>query len=397
MRKGYMEPTIQTVIIGAGNAGTRFLRASQYLSSKFGKINVVGIAERDSAKLAALEGANFIVENDYKVLLKQVKCDLIIIATNDSLHYDILKYIADNNIEYKKIICEKPLVTEQDQIEFIRNNFAEDSIAVNFVERYSDVVTRLLEFIDQAKRTVLNVAFTWSKYRVKDPRPTVGVLSEITHPIDLACYIGRSSSSIPFQIISSSCTESDYVRGGDIRPDSIMVRIKMGNLLVSGTSSYLNSNRHRQMEFLLANQEGIVTELAVLNFDNPQWDDDSLKIYEITNENEKLKLLMNYDTPKNDRKERQSIEKICLFLEDVLQDISGEKSDSLAHQNQALFVQDMVKELYEHSIKGRVIRKMFRDLHTYSSIEAVQQLELIKKIWANEEYKEIDHVWDDNY
>ncbi|VVP70134.1 Inositol 2-dehydrogenase/D-chiro-inositol 3-dehydrogenase [Pseudomonas fluorescens] len=343
---------IRAVVIGVGRSGSRFLRAAQYIDPAIGKIEIVGVSDIDSEKLNALLGTGIRLEQDFKKILSDTPSDLIVIAVTDGAHYEILKYIKENSIGFKKIICEKPIVTKDEHCQFVRSAFDDDQIYVSFVERYSLAVSKLKKYIDVNNRNVDSATFVWSKYRVKDSRPTVGVISEITHPVDLACYLGAIREDNNFQIHFSCTRESDFVRGGGLRPETIMACAEFeGGMLLSGTSSYVQSERNRTMEFLLTNEFSKVVEVAVLRLDSPKWDDDHLSIFRVGDNSPCLET--SYSTSSIKFGSRRYIEKICLFLEDVISDIDGEGSKALPTKSQALLVQNIVNQFE----KGVVIRR----------------------------------------
>jgi predicted dehydrogenase len=387
--------SIRTIVIGVGRSGSRFLRAAQYIDPSIGKIEIVGVADIDSEKLNALTEIGIPLELDFKKVLRDVPCELIIIATTDSSHYEILKFIKEQSIGYKKIICEKPIVTSEANSQFVRSAFDEDQIFVSFVERYSLAVSALKDYIEINRRSVSSVSFVWSKYRIKDSRPTVGVVSEITHPVDLACYLGAVKDDSDFQLHFSCILESDYARGGAFKPDTMMACAEFeGGMLLSGTSSYVYSQRSRTMEFLLADEFSNIVEVAVLHLDNPRWDDDSLRIFRIDGDAILPSLETSCITQSHEFGSRRHIEKICLFLEDVISNIGGGGSKALPTKSQALLVQKIVNEFE----KGRVIKRQgFSEGRYASDGKEIRQLYQLAKLIKLGVSKELPDDWGSRY
>jgi predicted dehydrogenase len=357
---------MRCVVIGAGSSGARFLRAVRVLTSA--NVQVVGVAERDCAKREALRDCGVRLESDYRKLLLEVCCDLIVIATNDSMHFEILEFIYSNKIRFQKILCEKPLVTAPSHRDFVRLSYLDGQLAVSFVERYSLAVQQLMVFLSLQRRRVARVSFEWSKNRIKDVRPTVGAVSEITHPLDLACYIGGVSSHEKFDVRSSFFAESDFVRGEVTRPDTIQACIEFeSGMLLTGVSSYLRSTRSRCMEFLLVDDRGVARELAVLKLDNPCWDNDSLEILKVMPCQEQSESLLMFNSPVNPDPQRQSIEKICKFLEDVVRDVEVGGSPTLVGTSHALYIQSIVACLEANHSKQRRSFVRFLEPSNYNS------------------------------
>jgi predicted dehydrogenase len=386
---------VRAVVIGVGRSGSRFLRAAQYINPSIGKIEIVGVADIDSAKLNALTETDIILEIDYKKILRDVPCELIIISATDSSHYEILKYIKEQSIGYKKIICEKPIVTSERDCQFVRSAFDDGEIYVSFVERYSSAVSVLKNYIHTNGRSIFSASFVWSKYRIKDSRPTVGVISEITHPIDLACYLGAVKDNNDFQLNFSCILESDYARGGGLRPETMMVCVEFeGGMVLSGTSSYTQSKRSRTMEFILADECSKVVEIAVLHLDSPRWDDDDLSIFRIDGETSLPTLETSLVTQSHELGSRRYIEKICLFLEDVISDIGGGGSKALPSKSEALLVQRIVNKFEE----GKVIRRRgFSEGRYASNREEIRQLYELAKLIKFGISTELTNDWGNQY
>lgn len=385
---------VRAVIIGVGRSGSRFIQASHFINPSIGKIDIVGIADTDDLKLKALVGAGIALENDFRKLLDSVCCDIIIISTTDDTHYDILKYIKENNVPFEKIICEKPIVVDVEQCDFVKRSFSDEQIYVNFVERYSLAVSELKKFIEENNRSVSSVSFIWSKYRIKDSRPTVGVTSEITHPVDLACYVAGVDAAVTLRSTSSSICESDFAQGGVRRPETILACVDfVDGMLLTGTSSYVRSDRCRTMEFLLSDTASHVTEIAVLRLDNPRWDDDYLDIYNIAPGASQLDLSFFFASTENKNGARRQIEKICRFLEDVISSIGGGGSSKLPTKSQALLVQDIVQRLAGGHI---VSRKLFSN-EGPAPLNSVARLEKLAELISSGALEEVQNDWNDQY
>ncbi|WP_434606712.1 Gfo/Idh/MocA family protein [Pseudomonas sp. R1-7] len=385
---------IRAVVVGVGNSGSRFIQASHFIDSSIGKIDIVGIADTDDLKVKALLGAGIVVERDFRKLLGRVSFDIIIISTTDNAHYEILKYIKENNIPFKKIICEKPIVLEAEQCQFVERSFKEDQIYVNFVERYSSAVSELKQFIERKGRNVSSASFVWSKYRIKDARPTVGVTSEITHPVDLACYVAGVDIGGSLRGTSSSICESDFALGGGLRPETMLACVDfVDGMLLTGTSSYVRSERCRTMEFLLSDTASQVTEIAVLRLDSPRWDDDYLDIYSVVPGASQLDLSFSYTASKNNDGARRHIEKICRFLEDVVSSIDGRGSSKLPTKSQALLVQGIVQKLAAGHVVGR---KMFSD-DAPAPLDNFAHLKKLAELISSGTSEVVQDVWDDQY
>ncbi|WP_434579004.1 hypothetical protein [Pseudomonas sp. Z1-6] len=235
----------------------------------------------------------------------------------------------------------------------------------------------------------------WSKYRVKDARPTVGVTSEITHPVDLACYIAGVSTAATLRSTSSIICESDFVQGGMQRPETMLACVDFADgMVLTGISSYIRSERCRTMEFVLSDATSNVTEIAVLRLDSPKWDDDYLTVFSTVSGASPLDLMLSHVTPPNKNRPRRQIDKICRFLEDVISSIKGAGSPGLPNKSQALLVQDIVRRLEDgHTVS----RKMFSDeapVPRSDGLIRLKELAVLMKSGASEEMR---NDWNDQY
>lgn len=352
---------LNVAIIGFGNAGRRFFQAIDIVNVRKHVLEVKCVADSNTQKLFTLERGKYTLYENYQDMLLENIFDLIFISTNDNAHFGIFKFIVDSGISYRKIICEKPLVNSASEIKYLRDNFQPDLIIVHFVERYSDACLRLREYINNKRRQVKRVYFEWSKFRLNDPRPTVGVFSEITHPLDLALFLSNITSNANVENVSTWISRSDFHTGGLSRPDGITVTLNFENgPIISGSSSYLRSERTRKMEFILADEEGDATEIAVLEFDKPLWDYDYLKIYDITGSQGKLvKIYDLSSTPPEGN--HHGLSKICKFIEWVVESIDYPDGMELANMEQGLFVQKIVLSMVEYNKKSE--QKLFSKIH----------------------------------
>lgn len=334
--------TVTLGIIGLGQSGQRFLAAIAELSP--GQLQVCCAADRDPRKLDQLRNKGIALYENYKLMLVEKNIDILIIATTDNEHYPVFKFIEENKIRFKQIICEKPVVTEPEEIQFLVKNFLSNPISVHFVERYSPTISLLKDYMREHQRIVKHVDFDWSKYRIKDPRPTVGVISEVTHPVDLALYLSGTECNTSYNVSSAWCQMSDFHIGGIVRPSSLFMAIEFDNgITMAGTSSYTRSRRRRSLEVILADKTGSASEIAVLNFDDPQWDDDQLTIYSLCERKQSAApVLMHFRQDAQLIGQRAHISKICNFLETVIRSLTQGHTTDLADLHHGVYVQEIV-------------------------------------------------------
>jgi predicted dehydrogenase len=175
--------TLSVLVIGVGRSGGRFVRALNYLERIGLPVQVVALCDLNPAPLDTLSAATAIF-SDVRVALPAAEPDVVVVCVNEAAHFEVLKAISEL-APRALVMCEKPLTETLEQFIHIERLFAPDTITVNFVERYSPIVSDFTDWRKNESVENLRAEFFWGKYRYRDPRPTMGVLSEIAHPIDL--------------------------------------------------------------------------------------------------------------------------------------------------------------------------------------------------------------------
>ncbi|MEI6117917.1 MAG: hypothetical protein WCP92_01340 [bacterium] len=94
------------------------------------------------------------------------------------------------------------LVENIEQAEQLLHIFQDHEISINFVERHSIIIEKFKKWIHENDVYISRASFKRGKYRLHDSRPTVGVLSEISHPLDLILMLSDTSTNTSFRIIN---------------------------------------------------------------------------------------------------------------------------------------------------------------------------------------------------
>jgi predicted dehydrogenase len=152
------------------------------------------------------------------------------------------------------------------------------AFAMNLVERFSPVVRDYRAWARRTGRlTVMRVESFWGKHRIADPRPTIGVLSELIHPVDLIRYLFPDND---LRILGGHGVESDFSPHSASILDSLDLHATMGDAPVLLHSSYAWPTRQRTISALLwSPTEGMIR--VELDLDTPHWDCDRLDISRI--------------------------------------------------------------------------------------------------------------------
>jgi predicted dehydrogenase len=266
----------RVLILGFGYAGRRFAQALRHLEDD----------ERGTAKLAAIcdvaaparDAATHIATPVFDCLeraMEAVHPTVVVVTVNEEAHAEVLHGLAP--YRPRAILCEKPLTATLAEAETLPAEITEAALRVNFVERQSPVLTDYFEWAGSASPRPLRVEFFWGKHRIADPRPTMGVLSEMTHPIDLIDHLFGFEA---FEVVDAHGVASDYSPHCDEALDTVSLVARADDYAVLGHSSFTWPRRHRILTALLIDHANTLFRVT-LDFDSPRWDCDRLTLERI--------------------------------------------------------------------------------------------------------------------
>lgn len=294
--------TLRIDLIGAGYAGTRLVRAFEHVAAGRGEdIDARTYSRADTAALP---------DDPARIHLMYEGADVVINAANDDQHLSILNILQHVN---GFVLSEKPLVAPQDSVPDRWAGVWEsgDRFAMNCIERYSPAVDHVLAQTRQRDLRIARIDFTWAKNRFDDPRPTVGVVSEVVHPLDLCCYLtGASAEDV--HLHNAAVINSDYTSLTDDTPESVQIMASMNDVAVTGYSSFAHPDRRRAFDIILVGDDG-AREYVELIFDDPGWDHDRLRHWSADGAQpcQDTAFITGGTAP-------ETCGKLCLFAEDVL-------------------------------------------------------------------------------
>ncbi|MEV6677932.1 Gfo/Idh/MocA family oxidoreductase [Streptomyces erythrochromogenes] len=267
----------RVLLVGLGKAGGRFLRSLRYLEETFSALELAGVCDTDGLRFGQLQGSSTQCFTDLRTALEETAPDVVCVCINEVGHYDALAVIAEFP-SVRAVLSEKPLTETLAQCEAVIDRLGDRLICVNFVERYSPVVEQFREWSVFHDAQVLRVEFHWGKYRFMDPRPTMGVLSEISHPVDLVRILIGARPDAMFTVRAASGSRSRFSVVDRALLDTVDVAYTVDGVPVRGHSSFLWEGRDRRI--VLYGRTSLAGALfqAVLAFDRPSWDCDSLRV-----------------------------------------------------------------------------------------------------------------------
>jgi predicted dehydrogenase len=314
------QAALRTMVVGSGYAGRRFLRALDY-DRCTELYQVVALVDRDRGALA---GAGPVPRyQDLGLALHRESPEVVVVCVNEESHFAVLDTVlAAPSVRH--VICEKPLTRTMEEFTLLAPQRRGVAVSVNFCERYSPIVDECAAWLAGREASIVRIEFYWGKYRVRDPRPTMGVLSELSHPLDLARYLLGRADDRPLRLASVFATHSDFSGFADRLPDGVSVLAELGGAVLAGSSSFVWEERRRRLILFARDAGGERAWQIVLDFDNPVWDDDTLTIWELDPETGRRAEVQRFthraaDLPGTIR----HVWKIHRYLVDVADGLSG--------------------------------------------------------------------------
>jgi predicted dehydrogenase len=337
--------TLSVLVIGVGRSGGRFVRAFNYLRRIGLPVRLVGLCDVNP-DLPETFGTPVPIFGDVRAALEAAEADVVVVCVNEAAHFEVLKAISEL-APNALVLSEKPLTATLEQFDHIEQLFASDAITVNFVERYSPVVSDFNAWRERESAEILRAEFFWGKYRYRDPRPTMGVLSEISHPIDLVRALTGLPEDTPVDIREVSMSNSDFSCSDADVADTVGVVCLLGSeVLVRGHSSFLWEERRRRVILYGRRKDGSIFQ-AVLAFDEPRWDQDWLTIYSVDGATGTRSTVLetrytNSDFPA----ELDQIYKVTRFVRESLRHLSDPTAaQNLVTMRGARWVQAVIDEI----------------------------------------------------
>lgn len=351
----------KVALIGFGRSGGRFLRALIYLQRNFGYLKLEAVCDYDKGRLRKLKKYGIKSYACIDRLLEKDDYDIFVVTTNEDSHFDILCKIKEKSKKCKKILIEKLLVENIIQANKLRDIYNEGDISVHFVERHSIVVEKLKKWMKDKGVMVSRASFFWGKYRLHDYRPTVGVVSEISHPLDLVLALADINHNEKFEILKGNYISSDYSFFKPKLIDTISVNIKFGeNLIVDGNSSFLWDRRERRVILFLSDNNK-VRYMASIVFDTPQWDIDNCIISSVGIDCGKKSQMKKITSQQKDvESDILCISKTVKFIQENINEIeTGKISNNLVHLSQGVYIQKIIDALERDSLKNTIETRIF--------------------------------------
>jgi predicted dehydrogenase len=391
----------RALIAGLGHAGVRFLRACLSVRRDDLTVRVAAVVDSDGRKLATFEELGFPGYLDVARACAAGPIDVAIVTVPELFHCRVIADVKRYHPTITRILCEKRLAPTMAEARMLTNLLANDELTVNFVERFSPIVEDLMNFIRSERRRVVRVNCIWGKYRIKDPRVTPDVLTELSHPLDLVLFLADVPVGTRFQVLAATSAKSNYNTGAAASQalDTVhfTVEFETGLQLIGGTS-YLWPQRRRQVELLLTDGAGQASELAVLVFDDPIWDLDRLEIYDVRASGGRPELVYkNGLSSACWPTERLTVGKVCRFLEANLEEIGGRRNGLLPRLDQGVYVQEVLEAIAE-TAKGHALSlSAFQEPRNNGSVDPTARVDMLSRLSTGRPVEVGEYIWDRLY
>lgn len=262
----------RALLVGHGYAGSRFVRVLDHLAGRGLPVTLAGVVDLAPDRgVAGVPRFTALPE-----ALAALDPDVVVVTVNEADHAVVFSDLARHR--GCLVLSEKPLTTDLPSALRAAEQLAHHRFSMNLVERFSPILDRYLAWAGRHDDlTVLRAEAFWGKHRLFDARPTMGVLSELIHCLDL---IDRFLVPIPDDVDCRVLSvASDYSRSTAVLPDSVDVAMSAGGAPVLLHSSYAWPARMRMVTALVRASGELYR--VVWEFDMPHWDCDRLRISRI--------------------------------------------------------------------------------------------------------------------
>ena len=337
------------MIAGLGYSGHRFMKVMNYLQVVEPNLAVlVSVVDSDAKKLKILP-KSVAAFTSFADALNTVEPDAVAVCVNEASHFEVLSMLANSSV--RSVLCEKPLTSTMYQAREIAQVLADKQLSMNMVERFSPIVPAAIKWLhEHPDLTPRRIEFFWGKHRVKDARPTIGVCSEIIHPLDLVKMIFLQDS---MYLIAAFGIESDLHDIGAPGLDSVFTLYESEGCPIIGQSSFAWPRRDRRLVSYMSG--GGVLYRMTLEFDNPKWDCDYLEVVRINEKTGIYEKIYEYRTINGDFPiELLHIYKVKQFVYNSLLAARGQQPEvPLVSYVEALELQQILDELEQKTIRKR--------------------------------------------
>jgi predicted dehydrogenase len=267
--------TIERVlVVGYGYAGRRFTAALDHLRKVGLPVEIAGFCDLDASRVPA----DGVLYTDIRAALAELSPTVVCVTVNEAAHAAVFAELRS----YRRalVLAEKPLAADVGEAERAADSLRHHAFSMNLVERFSPIVRECAEWLrDAGPFDVVRVESFWGKHRISDPRPTIGVLSELIHPLDLMRHLFGPGE---IEVVASAGVRSDFSVAAGERLESVdVLAMQNGRTPFIVHSSFAWPARMRRVTAVVRSAAAGLFCLE-LTFDTPHWDCDRLVVSSVS-------------------------------------------------------------------------------------------------------------------
>ncbi|CEF33690.1 hypothetical protein [Xenorhabdus nematophila] len=205
--------------------------------------------------------------------------------------------------------------------------------------------------VEENNWSLVRASFYWRKNRINDYCPTCGVTSKIIHALDLVEWIYPQEGEL--EIVSSLVTCSDFSISGEDVINTALLTANMGKAIIVGYSSFVNIVRQWTVDFSFFDIKNKLIHARII-CDTPHWDSDYLQVWTQDNVGKKEILYEVKVTPDDYSTELETIGKLSILCEQVIQFVINGKrpSQPFAGINTAKKLQEKLNKIHLYPVKN---------------------------------------------
>jgi predicted dehydrogenase len=189
------------------------------------------------------------VYDDYKKMCNEIRPDVIAVATNDELHFEILTNLL--KCKPKLVFCEKPLALKSDEVIEITDKYRKANVhlQVNFTRRFLNEFKEIGEIIMKKKiGDIESATFYYSR----------GLIHNASHYLDLVNrYIKETEKNLINISVKDGISKSDttvsfdmiYKNGMEVRFIGLKpTKLSFAEIDIVGTKGRIKVNYKNEIE-----------------------------------------------------------------------------------------------------------------------------------------------------
>ena len=339
----------RALVVGHGYAGQRFARVIEAVGAS-GKypVKLVGVVDRRPVATGGLP-----VYGDLREAFEQVRPDTVCVTVNEDDHEAVLLELAAVADRPLTVLVEKPLTSDLASARKVVGALEGHRFSMNLIERFSPVLDTYRSWAaSRPGLEVVRVESHWGKHRVFDSRPTMGVMSELIHPLDLVqdLFLPLVPTTVHALGVAS---DFDVEATGRVL-DTVDVLMDVGGVPVLLHGSFAWPGRTRMLTALL--RDGHDLWRVVLTFDEPHWDLDQLRILRIDPNGRYTTELKDEVEPDSLDRDLPGVNKLAAFVRSSLAD---EPRRGLVGLEDAFRLQALLTEI-EHTALDTTVGGRYR-------------------------------------